>query len=165
VAGHRINLGKRQRSYVKLLYAEIRENPLFKDNTAFPVGLARFFIWWLFTFPGTTFPTQEAIEAAIQRQHLDGFDFQNWDPKILDDAAERHQTRQPEGPPRSLAERISLPSQPYRSLADRISIPLRNRITVPLANRITIPLANRITFPADRVNSGRIQKRRSGSRR
>jgi hypothetical protein len=115
VAGHKINLGKRQRSYVKLLYAEIRQNSLFTNNAAFPVGQARFVIWWLSTFPGTTFPTQDAIEAAIHRQHPDEFDFQNWDSMILDNAAERHQstdppTRQPEGPPRSLAERISVPA-------------------------------------------------------
>jgi glutathione S-transferase len=161
VAGHRINLGKRQRSDVKLLYAEIRQNPLFTDNAAFPVGQARFVIWWLSTFPGTIFPTREAVEAALARQHPENFDFQNWDQKLLDNAAERLRQAKPSSEPQAGPSS----AQPSRSLADRISVPLRNRITVPLANRITIPLANRITFPANRVNSGRIQKRRSGSRR
>jgi hypothetical protein len=161
VAGHRLNLGKRQRSDVKLLYAEIRQNPLFADNAAFPIGQARFVIWWLSTFPGPIFPTREAVDSAIARQHPEDFDYQNWDPKLLDDAAERLRSANPSSEPQA----ISSSAQPSRSLADRISVPLRNRITVPLANRITIPLANRITFPADRVNSGRIQKRRGGSRR
>jgi hypothetical protein len=161
VAGHRINLGKRQRSDVKLLYAEIRQNPLFVNNASFPVGQARFVIWWLSTFPGTIFPTPEVVESAIARQHPEDFDYQNWDPKLLDNAAERlHSANQS-------SELQAGPSnaQPSRSLADRITIPLRNRITIPLANRITIPLANRITFPADRVISSRVQKRRGGSRR
>jgi hypothetical protein len=162
VAGFKINLGKRQRAQVKQLYAAITQNPLFSNNNSFPIGQTRFVIWWLSTFPAHNFPTPEAVEAEILRQHPDNFDYQSWNPSLLDTAAEHYL---PTDSP-SVQQPETQSTQPSRSLADRISIPLRNRITIPLANRITIPLANRITFPTDRVNSGRIQKRRrrGGSR-
>jgi hypothetical protein len=167
VAGHRINLGKRERSLVRYRYPEIKLHPQFVENAAFPVGQAKFVIWWISTFPGPTFPSQQAIAEALQNSHPDEFDYSNFDRSIF-----RYGTEQPSDNALVADEQVPSaehtvpPDQqaPPRRLADRITIPLRNRITIPLANRITIPLANRITFPADRVNSGRIQKRRSGSR-
>jgi hypothetical protein len=152
----KLNLGKRERGTVKKLYQEITENPLFVPNEAFPVGQAKFVIWWRSTFPGPEFPSSQAIREAIEKRKPSEFNFASWDPAVL-------QIEEPPAP-RTLAERISFPEQTPapRPLAERITIPLANRITIPVANRITVPLARRITFPADNVQSGRIHKKRRG---
>jgi hypothetical protein len=40
----KLNFGKRECSFVKYRYTEIREHPQFVENAAFPVGQAKFVI-------------------------------------------------------------------------------------------------------------------------
>jgi hypothetical protein len=130
----KLNPGKQERNLIKYRYDEIREHPLFVENTEFPTGKVKFVFWWISCFPGPTFPTQQEISRALLENHPRTFDFTSFDLSRLScgyDAAAA--TTEP---------------TPRRSLADRISL----------------PLANRITFP-NQVRSGRVTKRKAGSRR
>jgi hypothetical protein len=131
----KLNPGKQERNLIKYRYDEIREHPLFVDNTDFPTGKAKFVFWWISCFPGPTFPTQQEISRALLENHPRTFDFASFDLSRLSGGYD--------------AAAATTEAAPRRSLADRISL----------------PLANRITFPSNQVRSGRVTKRKSGSRR
>jgi hypothetical protein len=78
---------------------------------------------------------QQEISRALLENHPRTFDFTSFDLSRLSGGYD--------------AAAATTEPTPRRSLADRISL----------------PLANRITFPSNQVRSGRVKKRKSGSRR